>query len=73
MKPAEHIGFLRRVSTGGVDDAGFGPGAVNIKDGMSVADSGYDTVDSNGRVYNYGFGLCPVVSLESEVRPEDFE
>ena len=57
----------------GVGNAYFGLGAVFVSDGMSIAGSGDDTFASNGGVDGYGFGLCPVVSLESEVRPEDFE
>ena len=51
----------------------FGPGAVYFVGGVNLADSVFYSFDSSGGVYLNGFGLCPVVSLESEVRPEDFE
>ena len=49
----------------------FGPGAVGVNVGVSIATGGGDTFYSNGYVYYRGFGLCPVVSLESGVRTED--
>ena len=63
------------LSSPGVVEGGglavFGPGAVGVGGGMSVACSGYHAFVSDGYVYDYGFGLCPVVSLESGVRTED--
>ena len=51
--------------------AGFGPGAVYVYVGMSIAYGGGNTFNSGGNVGVNGFGLCPVVSLESGVRTED--
>ena len=53
------------------DVAGFGPGAVDIDGGVGVVFSGYDTFYSYDEDYGDGFGVRPVVSLESGVREID--
>ena len=62
------------LSSPGVGEGGgrayFGPGAVYVYAGMSIAVLGA-TFYSNGNVLYRGCGLCPVVSLESGVRTED--
>ena len=63
------------LSSPGVVEGGglavFGPGAVRVNGGLSVAGGGSHTFYSGGGVNGNGFGLCPVVSLESGVRTED--
>lgn len=51
--------------------AGFGPGAVNIGGGIGLVGSGSGTFTSDGYDGEGGFGVCPVVSLESGVREID--
>ena len=53
------------------DYAYFRPGAVRFNGGPSCVVSGYVTFDSNGNGYGVGFGVRPVVSLESGVLEKD--
>ena len=51
--------------------AAFGPGVVYIGGGLGNVDSGGDVFDSDGGGGGFGFGVRPVVSLESGVLEKD--
>lgn len=53
------------------DGTGFGPGAVGIDEGLGSVVSGIDAFNSYGFDGGNGFGVRPVVSLESGVLEKD--